>query len=73
MFRSVLVRERAHRLLTLGMKPLGRRQLEAVKVVAAMSEKAAVICCKRACGAGSVLAAKKRREAKGRVDGDFIR
>jgi len=46
--------------------------LESVRVAAAMSGKAAVMRCARACGAGSVLAAKKRLEAKGREDGDFI-
>jgi len=69
---SVPVRETAPLLLTLAMKPLGRRQLESVRVVAAMSGKAAVMRCARACGGGFVLAAKKHLEAKGREKGGFI-
>ena len=66
------VSETAPLLLTLAMKPLGRRQLESVRVAAAMSGKLADMRCARVCGAGSVLAAKKRLEAKGREEGDFI-
>ena len=69
---SVPVRETAPQLLTLAMKPLGRRQFELVRVAAARSGKAAVMCCARASGAGSVLAAKKRLEAQGREEGCFI-
>ena len=72
MLGSVPVSERAPRLLTLAMKPLGSRQLESVRVAAVMSGKAAVMLCVRECGAGSVLAAKKPFEAKGREEGDFI-
>ena len=72
MFGSVQVRETAYRLLTLAMKPLGRKELESVRVAAVMSEKEAVMHCATACGAGSVLAAKKRLEVKGREEGDFI-
>ena len=64
--------ETAPRVLTLAIKLLGRRQLESVRVVAAMSGKAAVMHCVRVCGAGSDLAAKKSLEAKGREEGDFI-
>jgi len=46
--------------------------LESERVAAAMSGKAAVMRCARACGAGSVLAAKKCLEARGREEGDFI-
>jgi len=69
---SVPVRETAPLLLTLAMKPLGRRQLESERVAAAMSGKAVIMRCARACGAGSVLAAKKRLEARGREGGDYI-
>ena len=41
-------------------------------MAAAMSGKAAVMRCARACGTGSVLAAKKRVEAQWREDQNFI-
>ena len=66
------MRKTAPRLLTLAMKALGRRQLESVREAAAMAGKAAALRSARACGAGSVLAAKKCLEAKGREEGDFI-
>jgi len=69
---SVPVRETAPLFWTLATKRLGRRQLESVRVAAAMSGKAAVMRCARAWGAGSALAAKKCLEAKGREGGDFI-
>ena len=54
------------------MKPFGRRQLNSVRVAAAMSGKEEAMRCVRASGAGSDLGAKKRRDANGRDDGVFI-
>jgi len=69
---SVPVRQTVSRLLTLAIQPLGRRQLESVRVAAAMSGKVAAIHCAKACRAGSVLAAKKRLEANESEEVDFI-
>jgi len=68
----VPVRETAPRLLTFAMKPFGRRQLESVRVAAAMFGKEVAMSWARAWGAGLDLGAKKRLEAGGRDDGDFI-
>ena len=68
----VPVRDTAPRLLTLAMKPFGRRQLDSVRVAAAMSGKEAAMHCARSCGAGLDVGAKKRHEAWGREDGVFI-
>ena len=62
----VPVRETTPRLLTFAMNPFGRRQLESVRVAAAMSGKEAAMRCARAWGAGLDLGAKKRLEAWGR-------
>jgi len=43
MLGLVPVRERATRLLTFAMKPFGRRQLDSVRVAAAMSGKEAAM------------------------------
>jgi len=59
-------------LLTLAMKPFGRRELESVRVAAAMSGKEAAMRCATPWGAGLVLAAKKRFEARGRDDGGYM-
>jgi len=48
----VPVRETAPPLLTLRMKPFGRRQLDSERVVAAMSGKVEAMPCARACGSG---------------------
>jgi len=68
----VPVRETAPRLLTFAMKHFRRRQLDSVRVAAAMSGKEEAMRCARAWGAGLDLAAKKRLEAKGKDDGVFI-
>ena len=72
MLGLVAVRETPPRLLTFGIKPLGRRHLESVRVAAARSGKVGSMHCARAWGTGSILAAKKHLEAKGRDDGGFI-
>ena len=64
--------EMAPLLLTFAMKPFGSRQLESVKVAAAMSGKEAAMRWARAWGAGLDLGAKKRLEAWGSDDGVFI-
>ena len=69
---SVRVSETAPQLLTLAMKPFGRRQLESERVAAAMSGKVAAMRCAKAWGAGLVLLAKKAIEAKGSDDGVFL-
>ena len=68
----VPVRETTPRLLTFAMKPFGSRQLESVRVAAAMSGKKAAMRMARAWGSGLDLGAKKRLEAWGRDDGVFI-
>ena len=68
----VPVRETAPLLLTLAMKPFGSRQLESVRVAAAMSGKEAAMRWARAWGAGLDLGAKNRFEAWGRDDRPFI-
>jgi len=67
----VPVRGTAPRLLTFAMKPFGRRQLESVRVAAAMSGKEAAMRWASAWGAGLDLGAKKGLEAWGRDDGAF--
>jgi len=67
----VPVRETAPRLLTFAMNPFGRRQLESVRVAAAMSGNEAAMRWARAWGAGLDMGAKKRLEAWGRDDGVF--
>ena len=52
MLGLVPVRETASRLLTFAMKPFGRRQLESVRVAAAMSGKEAAMRVARAWGGG---------------------
>lgn len=52
--------------LTFTVKPLGKRQLDAVRVVATMLEKVFAMRVASACGARVSLTAKKRREEKGR-------
>jgi len=66
------VRETGPRLLTLAMKPFESRQLDSVRVAAAMSGKEAAMRCASAWAAGSDLGAKKSLEARGRDDGVFI-
>jgi len=68
----VPVRETAPLLLTFAKKPFGSRQLESVRVAAAMSGKEAAMHWARAWGAGFDLGAKKRLEAWGRDDGGFV-
>jgi len=68
----VSVRETAPLLLTFAMKPFGSKQLESVRVAAAMSGKEAAMCWARAWGEGLDLGAKKRLEAWGRDDGGFV-
>ena len=72
MLGFVPVMEKAPRLLTFAMKPYGRRQLDSVRVAAAMSEKEAAMCCARAGGVGSDLGVKKRFEANGSDDAVLI-
>ena len=57
--------------LTLTLKPLGKRQLDSVRVVATMSGKVLVMRAARRWGEGVSLMAKKRREAKGREVAGF--
>ena len=68
----VPVREMASRLLTFAIKPFGRRQLDSVRVAAAMSGKEAAMGWARTWGGGLDLGAKKCLEARGRDDGAFI-
>jgi len=68
----VPVMETGPLLLTFAMKPFGRRELESVRVAACMSGKEAAMRWAWAWGAGLDLGAKKRLEAWGRDDGDFI-
>ena len=68
----VPVRETAPRLLTFAIKPLGRRQLESVRVAATMLERVAAMHCARAWRAGSVLVSNERFDAKGRDHWGFI-
>jgi len=68
----VPVRETAPGLLTFAMKPFGRRQLESVRVAAAMSGKEAAMRWAREWGAGLDLGAQKCLEAWRKDDGDFI-
>ena len=72
MLGLVPVREMAPRLLTLAMKPFGRRQFDSERVAAAMAGKVEAMRCARAWGAVLDLVAKKRLEAWGRDDGVFI-
>ena len=65
------VRDTASLSLTLTLKPLGRRQLDSVRVVATMSGKVLVMRAARGWGRGVSLMAKKRREARGRKEGAF--
>jgi len=71
-FGLVPVRETAPGLLTFAMKNFGRRELESVRVAAALSGKGVAIRGAWAWGVGSDLRAKKRLEAKGRDDRAFI-
>ena len=66
------MRETAARLLTVAMKPFGRRHLDSERVAAAISGKVEAMCWARAWGAGLDLEAKKRLEAWGRDDRVFI-
>jgi len=68
----VPVRETAPRLLTLAMKPFGRRQLDSERMAAAIFGKVEAMRWARAWGAGLDLEAKNRLEAWGRDDGVFI-
>jgi len=68
----VPMRKTVPRLLTFAMKPFGRRQLDSVRVAAAMSGKEVAIHWARAWGAGLDLGAKKRLEAWGRDDRVFV-
>ena len=68
----MLVRDTAHRSLTLTIKPLGRRQLGSVSVVATMSGKVLVMRAARGWGKGVSRMAKKRREVKGREVAGFV-
>jgi len=72
MLGLVPVRETAPRLLTFAMKPFRRRQLDSVRVAAAISGKEAAMRCARAWGVGTDEAVKKGLEARGRDDGVFI-
>ena len=65
------VRDTAPLSLTLALKPLGRRQLDSVRVVATMSGKVLVMRAARAWCMGVSLMVKKRREAKGREVAGF--
>ena len=68
----VPVRDTAPLSLTFAMKPFGRGQLESVRMAAAMSGKEAARRRTRAWGAGLDRGAKKRLEAGGRDDRNFI-
>jgi len=68
----VRVRERSPRLLTLAMKPFGRRQFDSERVAAAKSGKVEAMRWARAWSAGLDLEAKNRLEAWGRDYGVFI-
>jgi len=68
----VPVRETAPQLLTFTMNSLGRRQLQLVRVAAAISGKVAPTIFARAWRMRPVLMAKKRLEASGRGDWGFI-
>ena len=68
----VPVRETVPLLLTFAMKPCGSRQLESVRVAAAISGEEAAMRRARAWGAGLDLGAKKRLEAWGSDDGVLI-
>jgi len=68
MLALVPVRETAPLLLTFAIKPFGSRQLESVRVAAAMSGKEAAMRWARAWGVGLDLGVKKRLEAWGRDD-----
>ena len=65
------VRDTAPLSLTMTLKPLGRRQLESVRVVATMSGKVLVMRAAWGWGKGVSLIAKKRREARGREVAGF--
>ena len=65
------MRDNAPLSLTLTLKPLGRRQLNSVRVVATISGKVLVMQAARGWGKGVSLMAKKRREAKGREVAGF--
>ena len=67
----VPVRETVPRLLTFAMNPFGRRQLQSVRVAAAISGNEAAMGWARAWGAGLDLGAKKGLEAWVRDDGAF--
>jgi len=68
----VPVRETAPLLLTFAMKPFCSRQLESVRVAAAISGKEAAMRWARAWGAGLDLGVKKRLEAWGRDNRGFF-
>jgi len=70
-FGLVPVRETVPRLLTFAMKLFGRRQLESVRVAAAMSGNEAAMRWAWAWGAGLDLGAKKGLAAWGRDYGVF--
>ena len=65
------VRDTAPLSLTLALKPLGRRQLDSVRVAATMSGKVLVMRAAWGWGKGVSLTAKKRGEAKGREVAGF--
>jgi len=67
----VPVRETVPRLLTFAINTFWRRQLESVRVAAAISGYEAAMRWVRAWGAGLDLGAKKRLEAWGRDNGAF--
>ena len=68
----VPVSQTAHLLFTFAIKPFGLRQLESVRVAAAMSGKEAAMRWARAWGAGLNRGGKKRLAAWGRDDRDYI-
>ena len=67
----VPVRDTAPLSLTLTRKPLGRRQLDSVRVVATMSLKVLEVRAARVWDNGVSLTAKKRRKARGREEAVF--
>ena len=65
------VRDTAPLSFTLALKPLGRRQLDSVRVVVTMSGKVLVMRAARAWGMGVSLIAKKPQEGKGKEVAGF--
>jgi len=68
----VLVRELVPQSLTFAMKPLGRRQLESVRVEATRLGKVTAMQERRVWGEKLVRIAKECLEARGRGEGGFI-